>query len=111
MAAEPWATSAAGRAHSPSEHTPQSSQHSLDLLPAAVYVVCPFADLFERDRGRLVEVVAVEKDVADDVAEEAGRTVMRGRGAVEKHFANRAGTTVLPEHACFGIDVAEGHAF
>src|SRR3954449_605734 len=38
-----------------SEHSLQPSQHTLHLLPAPVDVVGPLAELFEGDRGRLVE--------------------------------------------------------
>src|SRR5258706_1369891 len=50
----------------PPEHPPQLLPSALHLFPAAVDVVGPFAELFQRDRRRLVEVAAVEEETADE---------------------------------------------
>src|SRR5258706_10003461 len=94
----------------PPEHPAQLLPRPFHLATAAVDVVGPLAELFERDGGRLVEVAAVEEDTADDAAEETGRTFVRWRGAGQKDFVDGTGTAVLPEHAALRIDVAEGHA-
>ena len=54
------------------EDSAQSSERAFHFLAVAVDFVRPSAELFERDRGGLVEVVAVEEDLADDAAEDAG---------------------------------------
>src|SRR5436190_2040552 len=67
------------------------------------------AKLLEGDRRRLVEVLAVVEDAADDRAQESARTGMRRRSAAEEDFMPRPGTAVLPQQARLRIDVTSDH--
>src|SRR5579872_2275022 len=59
-------------------------------LPLAIDFVRPLLELVVRDRRRLVEMLLVEENPAENAAEDSDGTVVRGRGAVEEHFVPRA---------------------
>src|SRR5439155_9932253 len=81
-----------------------------NVLPLTIDLVGPAAELVVRDRRRLIEMFLVEKDAAQNAAEDSDRAVMRRSGALEKRLMPRAGTSIAPEHAAVGVDVAECHA-
>src|SRR5439155_20529238 len=71
------------------KHPPQSSQRPFNLLPIAIDFSRPSAELIVGNRGRLIEVLAIEEESAHDAAEDSARTVMRRRSSAEKNFVNR----------------------
>src|SRR5207245_6498010 len=81
-----------------------------NVLPLAVDLIRPFAELVVGDGRRLIEVLLVEEHAAQNAAEDSDRAVVRGRGAFQERLMPRAGTAVTPQHPAVGIDVAERDA-